>query len=100
MLDRWQQATTLTAFPAAVLKKFLDDGASRLAALIAFWGFFSLFPLLLAFVSVLGFLLEGDPGFQQDVLDSTVASIPVIGEQLAHDPASLEGSGLALAVGV
>jgi YihY family inner membrane protein len=99
-VDRWQQATPVTAFPAAVLKKFLDDRGSHLGALIAFWGFFSLFPLLLAFVSILGFLLEGDPGFQQDVLNSTVAQIPVIGDQLGRDAESLKGSGAALAIGI
>jgi YihY family inner membrane protein len=90
----------VTAFPAAVLKKFLEDGGSRLAALIAFWGFFSIFPLLLAFVSILGFVLEGDPGFQQDVVDSTIAQIPVIGDQLTRDATSLKGSGAALVVGI
>ena len=60
-IDRWQQARPLTAVPLAVAKKFTDDGASRLAALIAYWSFFSIFPLLLAFASILGFLLEGNP---------------------------------------
>ena len=99
-IDRWQQARPLTAVPCAVAKKFTDDGASRLAALIAYWGFFSIFPLLLAFASILGFLLEGNPEFQQDVLDSTVAQIPVIGDQLSRDVTSLKGSGVALAIGI
>jgi membrane protein len=99
-IDRWQQARPLTAVPVAVAKKFTDDGASRLAALIAYWSFFSIFPLLLAFASILGFLLEGNPDFQQDVLDSTVAQIPVIGAQLSRDVTSLKGSGLALAIGI
>ena len=99
-IDRRQQARPLTAVPCAVAKKFTDDGASRLAALIAYWAFFSIFPLLLAFASVLGFLLEGNPDFQQDVLDSTVAQIPVIGDQLSRDVTSLKGSGVALAIGI
>ena len=99
-IDRWQQASSLTAMPVAVAKKFSDDGASRLAALIAYWAFFSIFPLLLAFASILGFLLEGNPDFQKDVLDSTVAQIPVIGTQLSQDVTSLKGSGLALAIGI
>jgi len=99
-IDRWQQARPLTAVPCAVAKKFTDDGASRLAALIAYWSFFSIFPLLLAFASILGFLLEDNPEFQEDVLDSTVAQIPVIGEQLSRDVTSLKGSGVALAIGI
>jgi YihY family inner membrane protein len=99
-LDRWQQSTVLAAFPLAVVKKFQDDRASRLAALISYWAFFSLFPLLLAFVSILGFVLEGNEDFQKQVLDSTVSQIPVIGDQLSRDVTSLKGSGLALAIGV
>jgi membrane protein len=99
-LDRWQQATIVTAFPAAVAKKFGDDGASRLAALVAYWGFFSIFPLLLAFVSILGFLLEDNPEFRQQVLDSTIGQIPVIGDEIAGDVPRLQGSGLALAIGI
>jgi len=99
-IDRWQQARPLTAVPVAVGKKFADDGASRLAALIAYWSFFSIFPLLLAFASILGFLLEDNPDFQKDVLDSTVAQIPVIGAQLSRDVTSLKGNGLALAIGI
>jgi YihY family inner membrane protein len=99
-IDRWQQARALTAVPVAVVKKFSDDGASRLAALIAYWSFFSIFPLLLAFASILGFLLDGDPDFQKEVLDSTIAQVPVIGDQLSRDVTSLNGSGLALAIGI
>jgi membrane protein len=99
-IDRRQQARPLTAVPFAVAKKFSDDGASRLAALIAYWSFFSFFPLLLAFASILGFLLEGNPDFQEDVLDSTVAQIPVIGDQLSRDVTSLKGNGVALAIGI
>jgi membrane protein len=99
-VDRWQQARPVTAVPVAVAKKFTDDGASRLAGLIAYWSFFSIFPLLLAFASILGFLLEGNPDFQQDVLNSTVAQIPVIGAQLSRDVTSLKGNGLALAIGI
>ena len=47
------------------MRKFVDDRASSLAALIAYYAFFSLFPLLLVFVSVLGFVLEDDPALQR-----------------------------------
>ena len=51
-----------------MVKKFGDDRASSLAALVAYYAFFSLFPLLLAFVSILGFVLEGDPSLRDKVL--------------------------------
>ena len=83
-----------------MLKKFSDDRGSSLAALIAFYAFFSLFPLLLALVSVLGFVLEGNPSLRDDVLDTALAGIPVIGDQLRDQVHPLEGSGIALAIGL
>jgi membrane protein len=98
--DRWQRHHTAAAFPVAVVRKFLDDRASNLAALIAYYAFFSLFPLLLALASVLGFVLQDNPSLQDDVLDSALARIPVIGAQLRDDLEPLAGSEIALAVGL
>ena len=99
-LDRWQRRHAAAAFPVAVVRKFLDDRASNLAALVAYYAFFSLFPLLLAFVSALGFVLQDNPSLQDDVLDSALARIPVIGAQLRDDIEPLAGSELALAIGL
>jgi membrane protein len=99
-LDLWQRRHGCVAFVVAVVKKFGDDRASRLAALIAYYAFLSLFPLLLAFTSLLGFVLEDDPALQEDIVDSALARIPVIGAQLADDVEPLTGSGTALAVGL
>ena len=99
-VDAWQRAHTLGGFPVAVLKKFGDDSGSSLAALIAYYAFFSLFPLLLALVSILGFVLEGDPSLRDDVIDTALGRIPVIGEQLGSQVQPLTGSGVALVVGL
>ena len=98
--DGWQRRHAWAGFPVAVVRKFLDDRASNLAALIAYYAFFSLFPLLLVFVSVLGFVLEDDPSLQEDIVDSALARIPVIGAQLSDDIEPLTGSTVALAVGL
>jgi membrane protein len=99
-LDRWQRRHALGGFPVAVAKKFGEDGASRLAALIAYYAFFSLFPLLLAFVSILGFVLEDNPSLRADVVDSALARIPVVGAELSGELEPLTGSPAALAVGL
>jgi membrane protein len=99
-LDRWQRRHAAVAFPVAVVRKFLDDRASNLAALVAYYAFFSLFPLLLALVSALGFVLQDDPSLQADVLDSALGRIPVIGAQLGDDIEPLAGSEVAIAVGL
>jgi inner membrane protein YhjD len=99
-IDRFQQHHRRLGFAAAVVKKFGDDGAGQLAALIAYYGFFALFPLLLVFVTVLGFVLEGNPSAQASVLHSTLSQFPIIGEQLEHNIHSLTGSGVGLAIGL
>jgi len=83
-----------------VVKKFLDDGADALGVQVAYWGFFSVFALLLVFASILGFAFQSDPGLQEQLLDSTLERMPVIGPQISGDIGSLTGSGVALAVGV
>jgi YihY family inner membrane protein len=97
-LDRRQQQSPRIGFLAAVIKKFGDDQAGQLAALIAYYGFVSLFPLLLVLVTILGFLLQGDPGEQKRILDGALGQFPIVSDQLKLH--SLTGSGIGLAIGV
>jgi membrane protein len=99
-VDRFQRGRPRLGFVVGVLKKFDDDQGSQLGALIAYYGFFSLFPLLLVFVTILGFVLQGDAGAQESVLHSTLSQFPIIGTQLQNNVHSLKGSGLALAIGL
>lgn len=97
-LDRFQQRHPALAIPVAVTRKFGDDQGGNLAALIAFRAFFSLFPLLLLMTTVLGYVLAGNPDLRREAVDSVLAQLPVIGEQIKLS--SLEGNGLALAIGI
>jgi membrane protein len=97
-LDRRQQQIRGVRFVAALLKKYGDDQCGQLAALIAYYAFVSLFPLLLVLVTVLGFVLQGDPGERQKVLEGTLGQFPIISDYLKLH--SLNGSGTALAVGI
>jgi membrane protein len=99
-VDAWQRRHALGGFPVAVLKKFNEDDGTNLAALIAYYAFFSLFPLLLAFVSILGFVLEGNPSLRDDIVDTALGRIPVIGTQLRDQLHPLAGSGIGLVVGL
>ena len=69
-LDAFQRRHRWAGFPLAVVYKFADDQGRYLAALITYYGFLSLFPLLLLMVSVLGFVLQNDPDLQRRILDS------------------------------
>lgn len=97
-LDRRQQRSPRLSFLAAVLKKFGEDQGGQLAALIAYYGFVSLFPLLLVLVTVLGFVLQGDPSEQTRILNGALGQFPIIRGQLKLQP--LTGSGAALTIGV
>ena len=56
-LDRFQREHRWAGFPLAVIYKFIDDLGSYQAALLTYYGFVSLFPLLLLAVTILGFVL-------------------------------------------
>jgi membrane protein len=98
--DALQQRRPFTAFPVAVVKKFGDDQGGNLAALIAYYGFVSLFPLLLVFFTVLGFVLHGHAGIQHSLKGSALSDFPVIGDQISRNVTSVRGSGLGLAIGI
>jgi membrane protein len=80
--DRYQQRHTGLAIPMAVLKKFSDDNGGQLAALVGYYAFLSLFPLLLVMVTVLGFVLQGDASAQHAVEKSVLSQFPVIGDEI------------------
>ena len=99
-LDRSQRGHAWLAFPVAVWKKFGDDQAGNLAALIAYYGFASLFPLLLVFVTVLDIVLRDNVKLRGEVLQSTFGQFPVIGPQLQANVHSLNATGPALVIGL
>jgi YihY family inner membrane protein len=97
-VDGVQQRNRWLAFPYAVLKKFGDDEAGNLAALVAYYGFFSLFPLLLAFVTIMNFALRNNPDLQRRIEGTTLAQLPIVGAEVSRNVHTLQGSGLALVV--
>jgi YihY family inner membrane protein len=99
-VDRVQQRSRWLGFPLAVMRKFRDDHGGALTTVIAYNAFFALFPLLLVVVTVLGFLLGRDSGFQQRLLSSAVADFPIIGDQLQDNIHGLRGSGVGLVIGL
>jgi len=74
--------------------------AGRNASLLAFFSFLSMFPLMLAAVTVLGFLLDGNEELQRKVIDGAASEIPVLGKTLADNPQSIDGSLIALVIGL
>ena len=98
--DRVQQSRPWLAFPVAVYKKFGDDQAGNLAALIAYYGFASLFPLLLVLVTVLDIVLVHDPTLRAQVVNSAFGQFPVVGDQLQGHVKPMSQTGPALVIGL
>jgi membrane protein len=99
-VDGWQQRRAFPAFAVAVARKFADDRAGGFAALIAYYAFFSVFPLMLALTSVIGFLLQNDEQLRDDIIDSVFGELPVLGPEIRGDVGVLVGSGPALVIGI
>jgi uncharacterized BrkB/YihY/UPF0761 family membrane protein len=99
-LDAFQQRHRLPAFTYAVVKKYGEDEAGYQAALLTYYGFLSLFPLLLILTTVTGILANSHPHLQSTLIRSMTDYFPVLGNQLSDHVHSLHKSGLALAVGI
>lgn len=98
-LDDLQRRNRSVSVAVSVIYKYLDDQGGYLAALITYYAFVSLFPILLLLTTGLGVVLAGHPGLQERVLHSTLSQFPVIGSQL-HQPEGLRGGTVAVVVGI
>ena len=88
--DRLQRERGVLGFPYAVIKKYGDDAGGRQAALITYYGFLSIFPLLLLGVAVLSRVLADHPGLRQRLIAEIVpqALRPTVEHSLATLPTS------------
>jgi membrane protein len=96
-VDRAQRRFTPVAFPLGVIYKFFDDQGNYLAAIVTYYAFIAIFPLLLLGSSILGFFLQGNPHLQQEVLNSALRQFPIIGDELGRK--ELHGSTSGIVVG-
>jgi membrane protein len=96
--DRFQQEHPWLGFPLAVRQKYSEDQGGYLVATVTYYGFFSIFPLLLVFTTVLGFVLRGHPHLESQIVHSAVGQFPLLGSQLKAG--TVKGSALALGLGL
>jgi len=97
-VDRFQRRHPVVGFPIAVLYKFFDDQGPYLAAIMTYYSFIAIFPLMLIGSSVLGFVLQDDPELQEQLLDTALSQFPIVGDQLGR-PGGITGSTSAIVVG-
>ncbi|MCW2783946.1 MAG: ribonuclease [Marmoricola sp.] len=97
-IDEFQRRHPTIGLPLGVVYKFFDDQGNYLAAIITYYAFIAIFPLLLIASSVLGFILQGDEGLKTEVLNSALRQFPIVGTQLGQ-PEGLRGSTSAIVIG-
>ncbi len=98
-VDRMQRRHPKLGLPIAVVYKYVDDSGGYLAALITYYAFVSLFPLLLVLTTILGLVLGGHTGLQHRIEDSAVSQFPVIGGELGQ-PRRIGGGTIGLVIGL
>jgi membrane protein len=96
--DCLQRRHGVLGFPYAVVKKYGDDEGGRQAALITYYGFLSIFPLLLLGVAVVSRVLAENPDLRQRLITAIVP--PALRSTVEHSAASLPTSTVPFIVGL
>jgi YihY family inner membrane protein len=99
-IDAWQQRHTPVAFIHAVIKKYGEDNGSYHAALLTYYGFLSLFPLLLVLVTVLQLWFHNDPGLRAEISANVGHMFPLLGAQLEREISGMRSAGVGLVIGL
>jgi membrane protein len=99
-------ASKLTAAAQAVLEvgkeageRWVGDACYRLGAALAYYALFSIFPLMLLAVTVVGFVLGGDAAARQSVLNSVPSPSPEFRVLLDQTLQSMQSHRSARGVG-
>jgi membrane protein len=95
-----RQRSRFADIAVRALEGYRRHRSGRNAALIAHFGFLSVFPLFLAFATVLGLILHSHTSFREHILGSAMEQLPFVGQQIATDPTGLRGSTVVLALGL
>jgi len=99
-LNHWQQRHKKAAFIYAVIKKFGDDEAAYQGALITYYGFLSLFPLLIVGTSFIEIIAKNHPQLQERLINGISSYFPGFGNQLSQHVNGPHRSGIALVLGL
>jgi membrane protein len=99
LFDKTQQKHHALSFPYAVIKKYSDDDAGYQAALITYYGFLSLFPLLLVATSLIDSITQRSSELHTRLIADINSYFPIVGDQLQSSVHSNK-TGPALIIGL
>ena len=101
VVDKMQRSNKAAAFTFGLIKKYGDDNGGSLAALLTYYGFLSVFPLLLVLVTVLGIVVGSHAALEKHILNSALSQFPVIGNELGSNIKTLhDNSPAGLTIGL
>jgi len=93
LVDKAQSRFTPVAFGYAVFKKYADDEGSRLAALLAYYFFLSIFPLAIGGYAVLRTIADNNPDLVNNLVKEVVP--PEYQDQIINSYSTLPSGGAA-----
>lgn len=99
-LDAIQQKHPSFAFVYAVIKKYSDDQSGYLAALLAYYAFISLIPLLIVTLAVIQMFARNDEQIREIFLRNAASYFPVLGDNFVNNLSTPSQSGIALLIGL
>jgi YihY family inner membrane protein len=101
-IDRLQRRRAVVGFPHAVLKRYFEDHGGWLGSLISYYGFFSLYPMLVVFATVSTWVFKDRPDVLQRVLQAMWSKVPFASGALTSEVdervQDLTGHGWVLAL--
>ena len=97
---RLREKHAVIDFLVSAIDGFRRHRTGRHSALMAHYGFLSVFPLFLALTTILGFVLQGNPDLADRIINSTMANIPIVGQTLSANPTALHGNVFVLIFGL
>jgi uncharacterized BrkB/YihY/UPF0761 family membrane protein len=75
-IDKLQRRRPILGFPLAVFKRNGEDHGGWLGSLISYYGFFSLYPLLVVFATVATWIFHDRPETLQRILEALWSRVP------------------------
>jgi len=97
-VDSWQRNHPIAGYPLGVVRMHSDVDGGRHAALMTYYGFLSIIPILLLLVAVLSRVLSNNPELRAELIDSVVP--PDLQATVDNALLNLPDGGIPLAIGL
>ena len=97
-IDNFQRRHIIPSFIYAVIKKYNQDNGGYQCAIITYYGFLALFPLLMILTTVSDLLLKNNSVLRKKIINNTIHYFPIIGNQLQNSIHSSTETGIVLII--